>query len=291
LFRILAAVLPEGLEGGISTSPLSYRYWFNSQSELHELKQKACNYLIDLVVFLTKHKIKTGQYLHLDIEPEPDGVIETSQEFISFFNNHLLQVGSATVAKELNCTISEAQQNIRDHITLCYDVCHFAVGYEDPKTVIKSMNSEGIQIGKIQISAALKSRWESDLDKRDLTIKYFQRFDESVYLHQAVMKTKNRTLERFRDLGPALEKASENKYEEIRTHFHVPIFTKEYESLLSTQSDIVQTLDLWRKNPFSKHLEIETYTWDVLPAGLKTDLVDSICREVNWVKNQLERKR
>ncbi len=34
--------------------------------------------------------------------------------------------------------------------------------------------------------------------------------------------------------------------------------------------------------PDVPHLEIETYTWDVLPAELKASAVESIAREYEW---------
>jgi hypothetical protein len=42
-------------------------------------------------------------------------------------------------------------------------------------------------------------------------------------------------------------------------------------------------IELAARNAFTHHLEIETYTWDVLPPGLKIDLTDSIAREYDWV--------
>ncbi len=39
---------------------------------------------------------------------------------------------------------------------------------------------------------------------------------------------------------------------------------------------------------FTRHLEIETYTWDVLPATLKIDVSESITREYRWVLETLK---
>ena len=42
------------------------------------------------------------------------------------------------------------------------------------------------------------------------------------------------------------------------------------------------------ETPVSNHLEIETYTWDVLPAHLKTgDITEYVSREIEWVRDQL----
>src|SRR5680860_1318576 len=41
LFDILTRLLPDGVEGGISTSPLSYKYWQTVQNDKKEVLQKA----------------------------------------------------------------------------------------------------------------------------------------------------------------------------------------------------------------------------------------------------------
>ena len=47
-------------------------------------------------------------------------------------------------------------------------------------------------------------------------------------------------------------------------------------------------LRVHKARPLSPQLEIETYTWDVLPDELKTgDIVDYVCREIEWVRGEL----
>ena len=95
-------------------------------------------------------------------------------------------------------------------------------------------------------------------------------------------------MQRFKDLGPALEVFEDLKPDEMRTHFHVPIFLEKYKTLVSTQQAIKETLKYWKKEPFTPHLEVETYTWGILPEALQTDIVSSVCRELNWVKDTLD---
>jgi hypothetical protein len=73
------------------------------------------------------------------------------------------------------------------------------------------------------------------------------------------------------------------KYSEWRVHFHVPLFLEKYNLLSSTQSEIVKTLNIQNQKPFTNHLEIETYTWGVLPAEFQVPLNESIVREIEWV--------
>ena len=56
----------------------------------------------------------------------------------------------------------------------------------------------------------------------------------------------------------------------------------------TTRFALEQALAVHKKTPLSTHLEIETYTWDVLPDHLKTgDIVEYVTREIDWVKGQL----
>lgn len=285
LFQILAALLPEGMDGGVSTSPLSYRFWHHNEEALSTAKSRSLTHLCDLIAFLAELKKKTGKSLHLDMEPEPDGILETSQEFIDFFEGYVLGKGVSQVQVQMNCGSAEAEAGIREHFQLCYDVCHFAVGYENPEEAIAAIEAAGIQIGRIQISAALGSPKMTHANRNEIASQ-LQTFDEPVYLHQAVTKTSDNLLKRYKDLGEALSSLSEEDHE-IRTHFHVPIFTKTYDQLVSTQKDIVDTLKVWKKTNFTNHLEVETYTWDVLPPDMRIDLVSSISRELNWVLDTL----
>ena len=172
---------------------------------------------------------------------------------------------------------------------MCYDVCHFAVGFEKPVEALSRIKNADINIGRIQISAALGSgNIRNQSDPNWVPIELLP-FDEPTYLHQAVVKRRDGKLMRYTDLGSALSSLDEYAYDEIRTHFHVPVFTETYGKLYSTQEDIIETLRLWLKDPFTQHLEVETYTWDVLPKNMQTDRVNSIIRELNWVKKTLNK--
>ena len=108
LFDILKELLPDGMDGGVSTSPISYRFWHQDGDALHSIKEQATTHFADLLCHLDHIKFETGKTLHLDLEPEPDGVLETSQEFIDFFNDYLLSQGSNLITKAINCTASQA---------------------------------------------------------------------------------------------------------------------------------------------------------------------------------------
>ncbi|WP_010180834.1 metabolite traffic protein EboE [Aquimarina agarilytica] len=286
LFNILAVLVPENLISGISTSPITYKYWHTSKSELEKIKNRACEYLIDVVNHLINIKNTTGKSMHLNIEPEPDGLIENSEEFITFFNDFLLKRGGELLVKKNKCSIDEAQSAIREHIQLCYDVCHFSVGFEKPLEIIEKMKNNGIRIGKLQISAALKCTLNEHTTIEELK-SYLKPFHEPNYLHQAVIKSRGENFSKYTDLDMAINAMHKNEFEELRTHYHVPVFLDEYQNLKSTQDDLIDTLQLWKEDEFTQHLEIETYTWEVLPNKMQTDIISAITREINWVRTKI----
>ncbi|MCW3080449.1 metabolite traffic protein EboE [Segetibacter sp.] len=287
LFNILAELLPENLDGGVSTSPLSYRYWFPSDDAVGLAKELATNHILEVAEHLIDIYHLTGKTLHLDIEPEPDGILETGKEFFEWFHNYLLDAGVRRIASKYAVSPDEAERMIKRHICLCYDVCHFAIGYEPHAEVIKQLTAEGIRVGKIQISAALKAVMSDEVSDRLKVKEAFGTFNESTYLHQVIASKKEGGFVRYRDLPEALADAENSLVNEWRAHFHVPVFLKKFGLLESTQADIVQILEIQKSTPFTNHLEVETYTWEVLPESLKLRIDQSIIRELKWVTNQL----
>ncbi len=288
LFFILSELLPDGLDGGVSTSPVSYRHWFKNEDELETARRKGAQQMIEIAFFLHEINKSTGKLLHLDVEPEPDGILETGEEYIDFYTNYLIPAAKSSLAKKLEIAESEAVKILKDHIQLCFDVCHFAVGYEDISGVLTKLQEEGLKIGRIQISAALGTGLLTSGSNYSEIRKQLEAFDEQVYLHQAVARDGHGNLKRYRDLRPALDEFEITQPRELRTHFHVPIFLENYGKLVSTQSAIKETLKAWKQSNFTNHLEVETYTWDVLPEDLRTDIVNSVARELNWVIDTLD---
>jgi hypothetical protein len=287
LFDILVELLPENLDGGVSTSPLSYRYWFPSVDAMGLAKELATNHILDIAEHLIDIHQATGKTLHLDIEPEPDGILETGKEFFEWFQNYLLHTGIKRIAAKYDVSHDEAGRMIKKHICLCYDVCHFAIGYEPHAEVIRQLTAEGIHVGKIQISAALKAAMSDEVAERLKIKEAFKAFNEPTYLHQVIAHQKEGDFVRYCDLPEALADAENSLVNEWRAHFHVPVFLQEFGLLASTQNDIVEVLQIQKNAPFTNHLEVETYTWEVLPESLKLPIDQSIIRELKWVNNQL----
>ncbi|MDF4204631.1 metabolite traffic protein EboE [Maribacter sp. SA7] len=282
LFRQLSELIPEGMNGGISTSPITYKYWHKTERETKNAFQVGAENMLEVAKHLFEIEQATETYLHLDIEPEPDGLLENSDEVLAFYSEYLLPLGTAYFKKELNLNPEEAEALIKKYITVCYDVCHFALAYEEPADTFAKFKTKDIKVGKIQVSAALKILFNGEYDER--IWQELSQFNEPTYLHQVTEKIHNQ-VKTYSDLPLVLE--GDRNHKELRAHYHVPIFLEKYGELFSTQDHILKTMNYMKSNPISEHLEIETYTWEVLPADLKQDLSVSIIRELEWFKSHM----
>ena len=287
LFNILVQLLPDGMEGGISTSPLSYRYWHKDADTLNQAIVRATTNLLEVVQLLISIRNQTGKILHLDIEPEPDGLLETGNEFITWFEQYLLPIGIPFISNTFQIDAADAEQLIKDHCNLCYDICHFAIGFEHHATVMEQLEAKGLQIGKFQISAALKASLIGDVEKRNTIQLAFAQYNEPVYLHQVVARLEDGSLLRYPDLSEALQDFEHNGVQEWRAHFHVPVFEANFGLLESSRTDIETVLALHQSKHRTHHLEVETYTWEVLSPDVKLPIGQSIIRELQWVIDQL----
>ncbi len=283
LARILAELLPPGMEGGISTSPLSYKPWLGAVDRA--AWTTFVGHLVQVVSELAEIREREGRFIHLDIEPEPDGLLETSAELVAFYNDWLLPIGCRMLGEQLGTGATDAERLLREHVQACLDTCHVAVAYESVPEVLERYSQNGIRVGKIQISSAIRVSLE---DERAAVEAALAPFVEPVYLHQVVQRNLDGSFTAYRDLDQALSRVHDGQAAEWRIHFHVPIFLGTFGLVHSTQDAIVDTLTLLGTIPETRHLEIETYTWGVLPARLQLPLAASIQREYEWVLAQLD---
>ncbi len=285
LIDILSVLVPDDVDGGVSTVPLSYKAWVGEGSK-DDWRRMLAN-VVDVAATLVRLRDSRGVFIHLDIEPEPDCAIETTAETLSFFQNRLFTQGATQLAAVLNVDADEARRLLADHIRVCFDCCHFSVEHEDPQNALKTIADAGIGIGRIQLSSALRVNMPAGPDERRGIVERLRPFADSTYLHQ-VIRRNGSSLEHFADLDQAL---AQPKAGDWRIHFHVPLFTAEYGGLGSTQDDVQRVIQAAAATGVTHHLEIETYTWDVLPARLKIDLIESIAREYDWVLGCLRTKQ
>ncbi len=282
LFQQLAELIPDGISGGISTSPITYKHWYDSEVARQKAFEIGAKNFVEVALYLHEIERTTGKYLHLDIEPEPDGLLENSDEVVYFFETHLIPLGIEVLRNKYGKDDSQIEELIKRYITVCYDICHFSLAFEEPEDTFKKLAKAEIKIGKIQVSAALKII--NDQENEDAIWESLSQFDEPTYLHQVTEKVEG-NVKTYNDLPIVLERRKE--FTELRSHFHVPIFLEQFGQLYSTQDHILKVIDYLKTNRVSEHLEIETYTWDVLPKKLKKNLSESIIREIEWFKEKL----
>jgi sugar phosphate isomerase/epimerase len=272
---VLSALLPSGVDGSISTVPGAFK---ENGKRPDERGAMAVN-MMRTVAGLVQIERSTGKRIALALEPEPCCALETVDESIAFFEGELLSAASLdALATMIGSDRRQSETALRRHLGICYDVCHGAVEYEDPVGALDRLLGAGIALPKIQLSAAMRiPAMTADL------IDAVMQFDEGTYLHQTVVNGKA-GLTRYVDLADAVAAFRRGEANgEWRIHCHVPIFLRDLGKLGSTRDILVSTLKDLRRRHRSSHLEVETYTWDVLPQDLRTgSKADDIARELSF---------
>jgi hypothetical protein len=218
---------------------------------------------------------RRGVKLHLGLEPEPLCYLETSRETIEFLEQMQLQ--------------RPGDSRLKRYLGVNYDTCHLAVEYEEPGEAIRRFRDHGIRISKLHLSSALKVRPSPAVRKA------LAAFAEDIYFHQVIERRADGTMRRFRDLPNALVEASEKDESETaewRIHFHVPLHSPSTEMFDTTSDHLLGVLDLLQAHPdLCSHLEMETYTWEVMPESLKNrSVVAQLVAEYEWTLRELERR-
>jgi len=275
---VLAALLPDGVEGSISTVPGAFKP--NAQGQVDtivaNLLQSAAN-LVDI-------ERRAGKRIALALEPEPCCMLETVDESITFFETALFAADAVQqFAGLIGANGTAAEAALRRHLGICYDVCHGSVEYENPVAALDRLAAAGIAVPKIQLSAAMRV----PAITKDL-IDGVMRYDDGVYLHQTVVRD-GAGLARYVDLPDAATSFRQGRADgEWRIHCHVPVFLADLGAIQSTRADLVAALRALRQCHRSSHLEVETYTWDVLPSDLRTgSKAADIAREIEFCVREL----
>ena len=277
--QILSTLLPiEESFGTMSSLPLGYAQNWTEQDH-----QQALDNLCQMVIFLSHLEQNCGKHIQLCLEMEPGCVLQETSQLLDFFENQLPPVAKS---KGIN------ENQLRRYLGICFDVCHQAVMYEVMQDSLQAIINAGIRIGKIQISSALRviqphqpevSNWLSD-------------FAESRYLHQtAGLSTQNERIF-CDDLELALNDQRFSNLDEWRIHFHVPV----HESTLgnaygaTTADEIGTVFELLSKHPeCHPHLELETYSWGVLPEAHRpandAELINGLNAELAFIESALEK--
>lgn len=270
--RVLAELLPEGREGTLSTVPLG----FKELPHPGDFLDRCVEQLLLLVTALDRLHDDTGRVVRLAIEPEPFCVLETTEEALQFF------------ARLFAAAEARGQSGpARRHLGVCYDVCHQSVEFEDVAESIRRLEQANVRINKVHITCALRlERPGENPDGREA----LAHFAEPRYLHQTLARQMNGRIARRVDLNGELCASPPSEFasaEEWRIHFHVPVNAETIGPLGTTRGDLRTALQAIAKLPYAPHLEVETYTWGVLPGEHKPSLVDGLTAELRSTRELL----
>ena len=269
LFDLLAEIGTVDRVGTVSTLPGSFKS-FNRDADAQKVMR---NNILDCVDHLARLRDRTGLTMRLAVEPEPMGLVENTAETIQLFNQLRDEASNLALVDEF--------------LGVCYDTCHFALQYEDPAEAITRLNQNGAPVVKLHLSSALRLKPTAQALQR------LERMQEPVYLHQCLGRRKDGTLDRYKDIPEALASKSIQTLEEMRVHFHVPLNAENLGDDWSTTSGhLAGALDAVTRNPGLAHeLEIETYTWEVLPGAMRSaDVVEQIVGEYDWTLSALSQR-
>lgn len=268
LFDLLAQLVPLGIEGSVSTSPGSYKDFITSPEQERAIRDN----LWRVVEHLGALSERSNRQLHLGVEPEPFGWLENTAETLKVFEQ---------LRDE-----HPGDSRLERHLGVNYDACHFAVEFEDPARAVAQFQQHGIKLSKLHLSNALRLRPSVE------SLKQLAAFDEEVYLHQVIIRKADGALTKFSDLPAALQSSAARNPapgDEWRVHFHVPLHWQPTGELNTTADHVLGLLKLLQSQPrLCSHLEMETYTWAVLPEPVHSrDVVDQIVAEYDWTLRQL----
>lgn len=283
LVRLLDLLLEPGRYGSISTLPIA---WGNPMPTPDQWRA-AADQLVSLAEELHQRFETTGRHIVLALEPEPGCAITDTSTLRTFFSDYLSeqQLGSALADR------------VRRYLTMCHDVCHAAVMGENQEDELLDCHREGIRIGKVQISSAIRVRWTTmQQDERTAALKQLGPFAEDRYLHQTMVLFADGRGELHEDLPGLIKQTSDantlSNQSEWRIHFHVPIDVVDWGLIETTQEEIVRFLEIARQEPqlwgSERHFEVETYAWGVLPQSMRVaQLHEGIARELKWLSRRI----
>jgi len=271
LAELLAVLRGDAGEGSISTLPIG---WPRGGDETQRLG-RAGQLLLKMVDTLKEIEARSGKWIHVNLEPEPGCVLDTADDIVRFFKEHVLRHASD-------------EQAARRYLGVCHDVCHSAVMFEPQARAIETYTAAGLRVGKVQVSAAVRADFDRMDDvQRSEAVAQLSGFSEPRYLHQTAVR-RGGAIKMYQDLPDALAASKQAPPSDPwRVHFHVPIHVAAFGELASTQDDIGRCLQALRAHGDTRHFEVETYAWSVLPEAMRAaDLAAGIADELRWLHGQ-----
>lgn len=268
LIDIQHALLPEGMEGSISTVPIAW----GEPAPTEDILKRAGRNLAAVARRLAELEASTGRRISLCLEPEPGCVLQRKGDFVWFFENYVWPLGDEAI--------------LRRSLRICHDVCHSVVMFEDQADVLRTYCAAGIEVGKVQVSSAIRVDFAAldEMGRLD-AVEQLRTFAEDRYLHQTVVREPGKRTVFHADLPALLRTVVDPRRltAEWRVHFHVPIYLESFDRLSGSRDEIAACLEACSRHSGVRHFEVETYAWSVLPKHLRQEtLAAGIAREMTW---------
>ena len=263
--RLLAELMPAGVEGSLSTVPLGFKEFPRAA----DFQSRCIDQLLVLAESLDQLHDETGQVIRLAIEPEPCCVLETTREVLQFFD-------ALYAAAEQRQQLEIA----RRHLGVCYDVCHQAVEFEEIADSVRQLNQAEVRINKMHLTSAV----QIDAPRENAEARQqLAHFVEPRYLHQTFARSGEGSLVHQLDLTPELCLSPPETFASAsawRVHFHVPVNHEQFGALGTTRAELKAGIAAAAGLDYAPHLEVETYTWGVLPGEAPSSLADGLVKEL-----------
>ncbi|GGM15482.1 metabolite traffic protein EboE [Micromonospora yangpuensis] len=278
LARVLADLLPEdAARGSVSTLPLAWRTpWDTDRADAARRR------LDELAAGLAAVERETGRPVRVGFEPEPGCVVETTRQ-------------AAMLLSGMDTT----------RLGVCLDLAHLACAWEEPAEALARLRAADLPVVKVQVSAALEaadptaalesadpgSAGQSGGDGEAL-----RRWVEPRFLHQtrgpgcAHGDDPADPAYAADDLDAALDARLPGPW---RVHYHVPLHAPPEPPLTATLPVLRAALTglFAGETAGCDHLDVETYTWGVLPAarrpGTDAELAAGIAAELAFARDEL----
>ncbi|WP_200215519.1 metabolite traffic protein EboE [Micromonospora coerulea] len=263
LARVLADLLPDdAARGSVSTLPLAWREpWDAGRAEAARRR------LGELATGLAAVERETGRPIRVGFEPEPGCIVEST--------------GQASA-------VLSAMDS--DRLGICLDLAHLACAWEEPVEALGRLESAGLPVVKVQVSAAVEAADPAG------SAGALRRWVEPRFLHQTRAAGCARAADpadaayAADDLDAALDAKLPGPW---RVHYHVPLHAPPEPPLTSTLPVLRAALAGLYAGPVAgcDHLDVETYTWGVLPAARRprtdAELATGIAAELAFARDEL----
>jgi sugar phosphate isomerase/epimerase len=267
--EVLAALLPDGVDGSISTLPLAWREpggepWSPAQDAA------ATRAFEELSAGLRDLAARTGKTVRVAVEPEPGCVLDTVEDVVGWLEARAARPGAGAGTDGADGARGAGDRGSHGidpaFVGVCLDTCHLAVSFADPAAAVARITGAGLRVVKVQASAALHLAEPSAPGARDAV----GQFVEKRYIHQVRELSPSGDVLPVDDLpdalgsGPADGLPGEGPW---RVHFHVPLHHEPAPPLTATTDVLRDAVAAVRTAPHGDeaHLDVETYTWAVLP--------------------------